>query len=462
VYFDGSSTALEPDTEIVLQRFERDPANGATAIIVQQPLGTSWTRAEETGHPLSGFLLASAAGRFFARGSQFSASVAPEGTTSVISVEGTVFGRAQNADAEIPAGFAVRVAPGQPPEAPLPAALGSATLQVRVEGPVQALLTDARGRSLGYHPRADRSVSQIPYARLIQSEDNVQTFTVPGPTEEYTLTLRGTGSGDVAIAVGTLRAGARSAPAAALLRGWATASDIQGTSFGWTNGDIRELRDLAPVPGAPAASAVALVRQPPVALAVAPTAAPTAGATEDEADAAAVVEPDPADVFASFDTPAASLRPLVVAPVPPAPQRPAVVSAPAPGAAPAPLPRAPERPQVVSGAARPGDEDPLDLPPTAVPTAEIRVVTATPVPPTPVPPTPVPPTPLPPTPVPPTREPTVPPALPTPVPTAAPQRGAPARATVATQPKPAIAPTSTPVTGPATGAAPTRCTTPVC
>ncbi|HZR99731.1 MAG TPA: hypothetical protein VFE37_13545, partial [Chloroflexota bacterium] len=473
VYFDGSATSLSPDTEVVLQRFERDPANGATAVIVQQPLGTTWTVAAETGHPFSGLLLVNAAGRFFARGAQFLANVTPEGTTTVEPEEGSVFGRAANTDVEVPARFSTRVHVGEAPEPPVPAPLPPTTLQVRVEGPVRALLTDAHGRSIGRHPQAEPLVSQIPQARLVPGDGNTQIFSVPGPVESYTLTLGGTGTGEVSVAVGTLRAGERAAPAAALVAGQIAAGETQTTAFQWLDGQVRDLRALAPAPGTPPDSAVVVLRSPPPLVAVAPTAAPTELAqaepdAEAEADARlAIVEPDASDVFSSFEAPVAVQRPSVVAPAPP-PSRP-VLSQPAPP----PPPQAPPRPPVVAQApptvvrAAPTEdvEPPTPTRPAPTATVAVVVVTATPLPPTPLPPTPVPPTPRPPTPVPPTAEPTVPPPLPTPVPTVAPTRGAAPRAPVQAAPqpqRPAIAPTATPIIATAAPVAPTRCPYPSC
>jgi hypothetical protein len=459
VYFDGSSTSLEPQTEVVVQRFERDPVTGATAIIVQQPLGTTWTLAAATGHQFSGFLLASTAGRFFARGSQFTAEVAPEGTMWVTSNEGTVLGRTEGQDVDVPPGFTARLQPGQPPDAPVPAPRPAATLQVRVEGPVRALLTDARGRSVGYHPEAEPYVSQIPGARLTR-EDEAQVFTVPAPTDGYELTLRGLGGGDVTVAVGVLRGAAPSAPAAVALNGRITPNELLATGFLWKDGQVREARALAPTAGPPASSAVALLKNPPPALAVAPTSTPSAAIAAESpepepeilAGRATPLEPEAADVFSSLEAPVAPTRPEVVAPV--MPERPSVVSRPAPAPVrpdnPPPVVRAPERepasagPPVVRGLT-----EPTDVPPTAAPppTAQIIVVTAVPPPPTPVPPTAVPPpTPRPPPPTP-TAVPTVPPPLPTPVPTSAPTRAAPPRVPAQQPQRPSIAPTATPVGG---------------
>ena len=154
-----------------------------------------------------------APGRFFGRGSQFSATVAPEGTTLVTTQEGTIFGRANNADVEVPAGFSTRIFVGDPPEPPVPAALPPVTLQVRVDGPVRALLTDARGRSVGYHPQAEASVSQIPGGAPVVGGRRRASVQRARSVENYDLTLRGTGGGEVSVAVGTLRpASARRPP----------------------------------------------------------------------------------------------------------------------------------------------------------------------------------------------------------------------------------------------------------
>lgn len=464
VYFDGSITSLEPETEVVLQRFERDPETGATAIIVQQPLGTTWTLAAASGHPYSGFLLASAAGRFFARGSQFMVTVAPEGAMTVTSVEGTVLGRAEGRDVDVPAGFMTRVQPGQPPEAPVPMPRPPATLQVRIEGPVRALLTDARGRSVGYHPDADRYVSQVP-AALLSREDGAQVFVVPDPVEAYDLTLRALAPGEVRVAVAVLRGMETSAPVALRLGGSIAGGETQAMGFAWRDGQVRAVRPLSPAPGAPPGSVVAVLRNPPPAVAQLPTSPPASATPEPETEAVAArpPEPEPEDVFSSLETPVGLVRPPVVAPE--RPTRPEIVTAPAPppGAvrpvSPPEVVRVPERPPVVRGIADPDDQTAT---PTSAPspTVIIRVVTATPAPPTPAPPTPVPPTATPPPPPTPTALPTLPPTIPQPPPTSEPARLEVPRVVTPQQPRPAIAPTATPYTPPP--GTPTRCLYPSC
>ena len=449
-FFDGSSTTLQPLSELVVQRFERDPASGATAVILQQVRGNSWTQAHDNGHPFSGVLIATPGGaRFFARGSQFETIVDAEGTY-VTSAEGVVYGRAQNSDVEIPPGFSSRVLLGQAPEAPVPDSPRGPTLQVRVQGPARVLLTDARGRSVGQHPGSELPVRQIPFARVTQAADGAQVFSVPAPLEAYDLTLRGTAAGAVQVAVGVLRVGQTAVPAAAVVERGIQDGEVLTGSFRWQDEQVRGLQELVAWPGAAPASAVAVLRYPPPTVAASPTtvATPTAEATE-----VVVVEPEPSDVFANLDS-GGSLHPLVVAPA--APERPVVVTERPPLRAPStppPVVRAPERPPAATPEpTEPPTVSPVTILPTATPV--VVVVTATPVPPTPVPPTPVPPTPVPPTPVPPTPEPTVPPPLPTPVPTAPPTRAAPpVRPTMPSgQSARSVAPTATPVVVPYPGA----------
>jgi hypothetical protein len=448
-FFDGSSTTLQPLAELAVQRFERDPASGATAVILQQLRGTTWTRAEDNGHPFSGVLLTTPGGaRFFARGGQFETIVDDAGTY-VTSAEGIVYGRAQTGDVEIPPGFSSRVLLGQAPEAPVPDSPRGPTLQVRVQGPARVLLTDARGRSVGQHPDSELPVRQIPFARVSQAPDGAQVFSVPAPLEAYDVTLRGTSTGPVQVAAGVLRPGQTAVPAAAVVERTIQPGEVLLGSLRWQNEQVRGLEELVAWPGAAPASAVALLRYPPPTAAVLPPTAapvPTAEATE-----VVAVEPEPTDVFANLDS-GGIFRPLVVAPA--VPERPAVVTERPPLRVPNPPPpvvRAPERPVAPETSLEPTappSPAPVTVPPTATPL--VVIVTATPPPPTPPPPTPVPPTA---TPVPPTPEPTVPPALPTPLPTSPPTRLAPPVRPTATGGQGArpVAPTATPVTAPYPG-----------
>ena len=96
------------------------------------------------------------------------------------------------------------------------------------------------------------------------------------------------------------------------------AGETQVTTFQWQDNQVRELQALAPAAGPPADSAVALLRNPPPPVAMVATNTPTEAtrSTDDpEGEArAALVEPDAADVFSSFEAPTALQRPSVVAP----------------------------------------------------------------------------------------------------------------------------------------------------
>ncbi len=465
VYADGSSTSLDPDTELALQNGSRDPATGLATIAFEQSRGTAWTVTAARGAPLPAVEIVSPAGRFVARGGQFTTTVALDGTLAVAAVAGTVEGRTTAGDVDLPSGFTTRMAPGQAPSVPVPAAAPLVTLQVGVQGPVSALLTDARGRSVGYHPAAEAYVSQIPGARLRRGDRGAQVFTVPAPVESYTLTLRGQAPGQVVVDVSALRGDGADAGESAHVEARVGERQILATSFAWRSGAVTDVQALAPAAGSPPNSVVLLLAQPPPAVLLGATSAPpvrapatpTVSETPRPGAAALTDEPEAGETPAEAVAATATAAPTV-----------GVVAAPPPAPPPTPAPAPPTlvAPAAAGAQANGPGSAAVSSEATAVPLAVGVVLTPpTPEPPPTLPPTAPPATPAPATPRPPTRTLTVAPptAAPTPTPTLTPS--AVPRTVISSFP--AIAPTATPYRPPVAPAGPlvgtpTRCLYPSC
>ncbi|HEY7065759.1 MAG TPA: FecR family protein [Chloroflexota bacterium] len=464
-YADGSSTSLGPGSELLLDALPPDVVPGAAGVLARLLAGSAWTTSGTRGGAYPGVVVWSGGGYFLARGGQFTVEAAPDGTTTVTTAEGLVEGHTEAGDVGVPSGFRTRVRAGTPPEVPVPLPAPPVVLQISVQGPVSALLTDARGRSVGYHPDAEPFVSQVPGARLSAGGRGAQVFTVPDPVESYTLTLRGQTAGQTSVTVEALVNGGAAAGSSVRLDSAVAERQVLGAGFGWRDGAVRDVRALTAAAGPPPTSAIALLaRVPGEPAPMPPTAVPVVvSATNQPTTAPPPAEPEPASPEAAQQAAPAEVgdAPTVAPPedalarapaAPPAePAAPLAApaasgssaSAPAAEAAPPPAP-ATEVPLAVGVVVEPATPEPTNEP-TVAPTA----------------------TPVPATPAPPTAVPTVPPPLPTPTPTPAPSRVVPApRPTVASQ-RPAIAPTATPYhppVAPAAGgrATPTRCLYPSC
>ncbi len=205
LFADGSSASLGPDTEIALLGGEPDAASGATTVALEHARGTLWRAAAARGTTPPALVVNSPAGLLMARGTAFTVAVAPDGTVSLTAGEGTVEAHTASGDVDLPAGFTSRIALGQAPTVPVPAAVPPVTLRVAIQGPVSVLLTDARGRSTGYPPAAEAYVSQIPSVRLGRGERGTQVFTIPAPTERYTVTVQGQAAGQAVVEVSAVR-----------------------------------------------------------------------------------------------------------------------------------------------------------------------------------------------------------------------------------------------------------------
>jgi hypothetical protein len=467
LFADGSSISLSPDTELLLQGVAADPAAGVQIVSVEQVRGNAWTRSGAPGATTPPSLIVNATEGRSARGGQFTTSVAPDGSMVVSAFEGTVEARTETGYVDLPSGFTTRLALGQAPTVPAPTPTPAFTLQFRIQGFVSPLLTDAHGRSVGYHPAAEPFVSQIPGARLSRGDRGAQVLNVPAPVQSYILTLRGRATEQVIVSVAIVRGGEAVATEVARQEASIVGGQTLSSGFEWRDGALQEVRGLATADGPPATSSIAVLARPPAPVAARPPAAglpvgpPEQGAPTDTAILAA-----PAAAGEEFvEAPSTAEE----SPVPnEAPPTPAIALASAPdrpsvaGAAPENQP-ATAQPQAVT----PSSSVSLQAAPTEVPlTVGVVLAPATPTP-TALPPSPVPSTPVPPTPVPPTPVPSLPPPLPSPTATAPPTRVPTIVRTTRPNWLPAIAPTATPYRPPVTPLAPrqvtpTRCFYPSC
>ena len=119
VFFDGSTTDLEAETEItVAQMSSRRDGNGRV-IVFHQWLGETHNRVQRTSDLASRFEIETPAAVASVRGTEFVLGVEPDGTTDVVVIEGTVNVMAQEVTVAVQAGQATVTQPKQSPARPV-------------------------------------------------------------------------------------------------------------------------------------------------------------------------------------------------------------------------------------------------------------------------------------------------------------------------------------------------------
>ncbi|MEA2642421.1 MAG: hypothetical protein QOF51_3815, partial [Chloroflexota bacterium] len=197
-YFDGSTTELEPDSAIQLNRLDRLLGGGKT-ISFSQEAGQSWNRVERLADAQSRFETTTQAATAFVQGTEFQVKVDPitkkmtvDAVTDSVIVQALVNG--QIVQVQLDPGFETTVTPDQPPTQPVPSPPAAFALRIDVVGPVAPWMTDSRNRSVGFQPDMDTYASQIPGAHYTAGGGR-QSLSLPDPADSYTLVLKAQGDG---------------------------------------------------------------------------------------------------------------------------------------------------------------------------------------------------------------------------------------------------------------------------
>lgn len=354
-YFDGSTTEIEPNTEIELRRLERTPARGQV-VSFQQEIGQTWNRVERLVDPASRFEVTTASAVALVRGTDFRVIVEADGRVIVEVYADAVIVEAAGVTVVVEVGFRTTIEPGLPPTPTEPIATPRFALRIEVVGPATFWATDAVERSAGLHPQGNRVGNQIPGTTLSFGS---QTMNIPDPVASYAVVLTGQGDGEVTLtATGFVNGQARGQ---ANVSSRTTRAGALNTTVQFDRGNV----GVGPLvgggtPGGLHRDVRAHVEQ----AAPTPTRTPTPTAT---ATGTAAEEPTPT----ATSTPTATNTPVPTS-------TPTLVPPPTPTEVPAdPTPEPTEEP---APTAEPTSTP--TLPPTATETA---VPTPTPVPPTPEP-----------------------------------------------------------------------------
>ncbi|MBI2983745.1 MAG: FecR domain-containing protein, partial [Chloroflexi bacterium] len=182
---DGSVTAIEPETEVRIDTLSGTNDGSLDVVLVQGP-GRTWHVVNGGGARTARYEVRTPSAAVTVHGTAFEVKVAPDGATTVTTVDGVVNVRAANASVAVSAGQMADVPLGGPPAAPAPMP-PAAALRITVDAAKDAIVTDPRGRVVGV-----RDGQALRYAPRSTVE------TVAG---KVVLTIPDAGSGTVASTV---------------------------------------------------------------------------------------------------------------------------------------------------------------------------------------------------------------------------------------------------------------------
>ena len=119
VFFDGSTTDLQAETEIAIVQASSRPGGGSV-IVLRQALGQAYSRVQRLPGQASRFEIETPAAVASVHGTEFTVAVEADGTTRVAVVEGVVEVTAQETTVAVPAGQEITVRPERAPSLPTP------------------------------------------------------------------------------------------------------------------------------------------------------------------------------------------------------------------------------------------------------------------------------------------------------------------------------------------------------
>ena len=119
-FFDGSTLALESDTDIEIEQLELGDNQQTITILLKQWTGKTWSHVVKMVDRGSHYEIKTPSAVALVRGTQFLTEVDEVGATKVLTVEGLVSVSAQGEEIFLPVGQQTEVDPGTPPSDPKP------------------------------------------------------------------------------------------------------------------------------------------------------------------------------------------------------------------------------------------------------------------------------------------------------------------------------------------------------
>jgi hypothetical protein len=197
----GTTTKLEPGTDLVLNDLENDEDEQPDKIMLEQRLGKTWTQVTERVDGKSYFQIQTSSANIKVHGTLFATEVDMEGNTTVKTTEGSVSVNAQGKEVFVPSGQQTIVEPGGAPSLPTPMPPAKNELVFSVDKDSAGLIVAPSGSKTGYLPDR-KSINQIPGSQISSANGSTQTISIPEPeTGEYKVVLQGAAGDKVSYSV---------------------------------------------------------------------------------------------------------------------------------------------------------------------------------------------------------------------------------------------------------------------
>lgn len=197
----GTTTKLEPGTDVIIARLENNQNEQMDTIMLKQQSGKTWNQVAKREDDSYDFQIQTSSAEIAVHGTSFTTEVGESGETTVQTTEGNVSVSAQGQEVKVPAGQQTTVEPGTPPAAPRPVPPAINELVLTIGKPAIGVIVDPSGSSTGYLGDG-APVNQITGSKLSTPEVAFQTVSIPEPaTGEYTIKLHGITDGSTTLRI---------------------------------------------------------------------------------------------------------------------------------------------------------------------------------------------------------------------------------------------------------------------
>jgi len=194
-FSEGTTTKLEPGTDLVVTKLESNRENYPNVIMLRQQSGGTWNQVAKLPDKKRHFEVQTPSAAVLARGTLFLVNVDASGKTFIQTTEGQVDVTAQNRKVHVFAGQQTEAALGAPPSMPMPIPPPDNELIVTVSTPAVGLVIDPHGSRTGYLPNGS-ALNQIAGSRSSVGEESRHTTVIPKLSSgEYTVVLHGVDEG---------------------------------------------------------------------------------------------------------------------------------------------------------------------------------------------------------------------------------------------------------------------------
>jgi hypothetical protein len=186
----GTTTKLEPGTDVIIDQIQEARGAQPYAIILKQQSGKTWNQVDKADGKAS-FQINTLSADIVVHGTLFSAEVDETGKTTVQTTEGKVGVSAGGSEVQVAAGKMTEVKPNEKPSSPAAIPQARNELVITVNQPALSLVKNPAGASIGYL-KSGAKINQIMGSSVSALGESSQTIRIREPqTGDYTLTLRG-------------------------------------------------------------------------------------------------------------------------------------------------------------------------------------------------------------------------------------------------------------------------------